>query len=92
MTKFKSNIKTKKFYAEAEEMSPGWGRYLKLIDKLKNDVDKKRDITLDNACWILYGEGHCSYVWEEFKKYCISKRWGKRKMPWEDWKGIFNES
>ena len=85
-----SNIKSKRFYAEADEMSAGWGHYLKTIDKLKDAVQLGKDITLNEACWILYGEGHCSDTWEKFRAYCI-KRWKQKRMPWEAWNGIFNK-
>ena len=91
ITKFKSNVKSKKWYAEANMMSAGWGNYLKSIDELKDAVAKKVDITLNDACWVLYGEGHCSWTWEKFKKYCISKRWKNKRMPWEAWNGLFSD-
>jgi len=86
----KSNIKSKEFYAEADQMSDGWGGYLKSIDTLKDDVHNKKDIVIDDACWILYAEGHCSSVWYKFKDYCIKNKWEKREMPWEAWKGLFH--
>ena len=85
-----SNIKSKGFYTEAENMSPGWGEYMKAIDVLKNAANKHKDITLNDACWILYSKGHCSSVWVDFQEYCNKKRWGKRTMPWEAWQGLFN--
>ena len=84
-----SNVKSKRFYAEADAMSPGWGKYLKCIDKLKDAVAKKVDISLDDACWVLYGEGHCSWTWGEFRKYAIKKKWKNKRMPWEAWNGLF---
>lgn len=90
MEKQMSNVKSKKFYAEADEMQQGWGKYLKSIDILKDSVDDKKDITLNDACWILYGEGHCSGTWESFKVECIRKGWKNKKMPWDAWKGIFD--
>ncbi len=87
----KTNIKPKAFYREAESMQKGWGKYLRAIDKLKDDCDNQVDISLKSACWVLYGEGYCSSVWERFQKYCISKKWGKKTMPWEAWKGLFDK-
>ena len=89
MIKFKSAIKSKKFYQEAENMQKGWGNYLKSIDKLKDAVNNKKNIGLNDACWVLYGEGYCSSVWEEFEKFCIKNGWRRKKMPWEAWDGIF---
>lgn len=87
----KTNIKSKKFYVEAEGMDKGWGKYLKSIDELKDRVEQQKDITLGDACWVLYGEGCCSSVWEDFADYCRSKRWGKKTMPWEAWQGLFQK-
>jgi len=84
-----NNIKSKTFYKEAEDMSKGWGKYLRSIDKLKNKVDKKRSISLNEACWILYGEGYCSFYWRKFEEYCIKNKWGNKLMPWEAWQGLF---
>ena len=86
----KTNVKSKRFYAEAEDMETGWGKYLKSIDKLKDAVQQQKDITLNDACWVLYGEGHCSSTWEAFRGHCIKKQWSQRKMPCEAWQGIFN--
>lgn len=86
-----SNIKSKKFYAEAENMESGWGKYLKSIDVLKDQVQQHKDITLKDACWVLYAEGHCYSVWEDFEKYCVKNRWKKKLMPWEAWHGIFED-
>lgn len=88
--KFKSNVQSKAFYKEAEDMQDGWGRYLKSIDMLKDRVELHQNIRLNEACWILYGEGYCSFVWENFKKYCIKMKWNRKSMPWEAWKGLFD--
>jgi hypothetical protein len=88
MKKEMSNIKSKKFYQEAEDMEPGWGKYLRWIDVLKDKVDNQDNITLKEACWVLYGEGYNSSYWEMFYKHCTNKKWSKRKMPWDAWKGI----
>ena len=87
----KSHVKSKAFYKEAENMQTGWGRYLKKIDKLKDAVDNDSNITLDDACWILYGEGYTSLAWGKFRKFCVNKHWGKRKLPWVAWKALFDK-
>lgn len=87
----KSNIKSKKYYAEGENLSEGWGHYMKSIDILKDKVQNQEDITLKDVCWILYGEGWCSSYWKGFETYCISKKYKNRKMMWECWKGLFDK-
>lgn len=85
-----SNIKSKEFYSDAESMQKGWGKRLKSIDILKDRVEQKKDITLKDVCYILYGNGYGSHVWLGFQTYCKSKRWGKKQMPWEAWNGLFD--
>lgn len=85
----KSNIKSKKFYREAERMEIGWGQYLESIDKLKDKVDFGIEITLKEMCWTLYGDGYPSSIWEKFKKYCEIKKLKNRRMLYHCWKGLF---
>jgi hypothetical protein len=85
-----SNIKSKEFYQEAENTQKGWGHYLKAIDKLKDKVENQKNITLSQACWVLYGEGHCSFTWREFKTYARSLGLSRKRMIWECWKGLFD--
>lgn len=87
----KSNIKSKKFYKEAEDMEIGWGRYLRSIDELKDKVDKGENITLKEACWVLYGDGHCSKVWGDFSIYCKFKKMDRKKLVWQCWNGVFQD-
>lgn len=87
----KTNIKSKSFYKEAENMQVGWGKYLKCIDELENKVDNHIEINLKEACWILYGEGHCSAIWEKFNDYCESRKLGRKKMIWECWNELFQQ-
>lgn len=86
-----SHVKSKAFYDEAEAMEEGWGRYLKKIDILKDKVDDMEDITLNEACWVLYGERYLSQDWNNFSEFCLTKSWEKRVMPWESWKGLFDK-
>jgi hypothetical protein len=74
-----TNIKSKKFYDEAENMQSGWGKYLKSIDILKDKVDNHVDITLNDFCWTLYGNGESYSTWESFKEYCINQLNYKKK-------------
>lgn len=85
----KNNIQSRSFYKEAENMQIGWGKYLKCIDELANKVDNQIEIGLKEACWVLYGEGHCSDVWTKFYDYCESKKLKRKKMIWECWDGLF---
>lgn len=87
----KSNIKSKKWYAKANSMSDGWGNYLKSIDQLKDAVQYNEEISLDDYCWILYGEGNCSHTWEAFKKYCIQILPENRRMLYVCWTGLFKK-
>jgi hypothetical protein len=88
----KTNIKSKKFYAEAENMETGWGDHLKSIDKLKDKVEQGKDISLNEACWVLWAEvGCCSAVWQVFKEYCVKMRLRRKRVRWEIWYGIFCE-
>lgn len=87
----KSNIKSKEFYDEAESIEKGWGSYLRRIDELKDKVHNKLDISLKDSCWILYAEGYCSSIWESFFSFCENQRWSNRELPWEAWKGLFDE-
>jgi hypothetical protein len=85
-----SNIQSKEFYKEAEDMQKGWGKYLKAIDKLKDKVEFHKNLTLAEACWVLYGEGHCSATWREFKTHCRSLGLSRKRMIWEGWQGLFD--
>ena len=87
----KNNIKSKEFYKEADSMKDGWGSYLLTIDKLKDKVENQKDICLNDACWILYGEGHCSSTWQKFQEYCCKTNLKTRKMTWKNWKVLFDE-
>lgn len=83
-------MNNKKFYAEAERMEKGWGKYLHSIDELKDKVKDWQDITLKEACWILYADGYCSDCWLQFEYFCKQKGMSRKKMVWQAWEGIFN--
>jgi hypothetical protein len=80
----KSNIKTKKFYAEAEDMQVGWGDYLRSIDVLKDKKQSDSIFTLDDYCWTLYGDMYTSHWYEGFKKHIesTSKKHNRKYSQW----------
>ena len=86
----KTNIKSKAFYAEAEDMSRGWGKYLRHIDLVKDAIAAGKKICLNDACGALYGEGVCYTSWEAFRKYCVKNGLGKKRLVWEVWRGMFD--
>lgn len=82
-------MKTNKFYKEANDMQPGWGNTLKNIDRLKDKVDSNKCITINEACFVIYGESIASSsVYLRFKDYAI-KMYGKKTFPWLAWKALF---
>jgi len=88
----KSNVKNKEFYQEAEEMQDGWGKYLKSIDVLKDKIKNKKDITLRDFVYTLYGEGHCNDCREDFELYCKRKlKYVRKRMVYECWWGLFDK-
>ena len=90
MTK-KSFIKSKKYYKEAENMQEGWGETLRQIDILKNKIQFKKEITLDDYCYSLYGDCYCSHCWEAFKLYCEKTlKYSRKKLIHDCWKGLFD--
>ena len=84
-----SNIKSKEFYDEAENMQIGWGEYLKSIDELKDKVKYKKNITLREYRWILYGEYYPISIRDQFYEYCKSLNYTRKKMVYECWNGLF---
>lgn len=88
--KLNTNIKPKKYYDEANNMSPGWGNTLRWIDGLKDKLKNKQDFTLEEFCYTLYGDGWCSHTWEAFKLYCERDlKYSHKKMVYECWSGLF---
>ena len=49
-------VKSKKFYAEANDMQEGWGDTLRSIDKLRERVKKNLPIPFKDAIWIEWAE------------------------------------
>lgn len=85
-----SNIQPENFYQEAENMQSGWGEYLRSIDELKDKVDCNEDITIHEACFVLWSERLVSSsIYLAFKKDMDS--FAERKMPWPAWHGMFDD-
>jgi len=72
-------------------MQEGWGNYLRKIDVLKDKVAQKKKLNLNDACSVLYLEGHCSYHWQHFKEDCI-KTGVTLPQNWEGWHQMFQNS
>lgn len=90
--KKKSNIESKAFYAEADDMQEGWGKYLRSIDVLKDKVQFNKEITLKEYCWTLYGDYYTSHCWGAFQKYGEKiLKLTKKKMIYDAWSGIFSK-
>lgn len=83
----KTNIKSKKFYADGEKMQEGWGKYLRYIDELKDKKQNNSVMSIADFCWTLYGDGHCSQTWESFKKDCEKSKILRRS--YSNWEIIF---
>ena len=81
--------KSDAFYQEAEDMSEGWGEYLKQIDKLKDKKWNNQSFTRSEFCWTLYGAGYCSTTWRAFEKY--AKANVRFKLKYTSWWRIFEE-
>lgn len=83
-------MQSKEFYQEANGMSPGWGNYLRKIDRLRERVDAGRDITVKEACWILYAESRAeSTEWLAFQTWTIRKKLSTRRFAWPIWLALF---
>ena len=85
----KSNAKEESFYHEANEMSRGWGNYMRKIDELKDKIASNNPLSLKEFCWTLYGEGHCSSTWESFAKYAEENK--HVKYEFNTWTAIFKK-
>ena len=83
----KTNIKSKKFYAEAEDMQEGWGDYLRFIDELKDKRQNNGIFSLNQFCWTLYGDGHCSQTWLDFHAYALKSKILRRS--YKNWTILF---
>lgn len=83
----KSNIKPKKFYADAEDMQEGWGKTLRDIDELKDKKSHNGHFSLNQFCYTLYLDGHAASTWTGFYKY--AKRYFGRNFRWRTWSNLF---
>ena len=85
-----TNLQSEQFYKEANDMQPGWGDYLKRIDELKNKFDACSQLTIDEACWILWAE---KYV--PSQSYLAFKQWVKENdlhthmLTFNIWHGMY---
>jgi hypothetical protein len=91
MTATKSSyIKDVSFYADAEDMQEGWGETLRNIDVLKDKIQYNQDVTLDEFCYSLYGDGYCSHCTKAFKLYIKREmNYDDRQLVYTGWNGIF---
>jgi hypothetical protein len=88
----KSYIKDKSYYDEADSMQTGWGDTLRHIDELKDKIQYQIDITLDEFCYSLYGDGYCSHCWQAFKLYCKrTLKYDENRLIQDAWRGIFDK-
>jgi hypothetical protein len=85
----KNHIEKETFYQEANDMSPGWGKYLKKIDILKNKVEKGDFLVVKEFCYILWAERFVnSDVYLKFKRH-VNRKYPKLKMPLPAWYGLW---
>lgn len=85
-----SNIQSESFYQEANDMQDGWGDFLRSIDELKDKVECNEDITINDACYILWADKYvCSSIYLKFKDSVTA--YHGRKMPWPAWNGMFED-
>jgi hypothetical protein len=85
-----SSVESPEFYKEANDMQPGWGKFLLRIDKLKDRVNAKKHISIKDACYILWAEqGIDSPRWLKFQKWAKQSSLHNRRFPWLIWKGLF---
>lgn len=86
----KSNIKSKKFYKEANEIRDGWGETLRKVDVLRDKFDRNERINLKEACYILWVEKFInSDVYLEFQKEMKVQKMDEDNLPWPAWYGMF---
>lgn len=65
--------------------------YYNKIDELREKVNSLQNITLEEACWLIWAElNRTSSTWKEFKKNMESFMHG-REMPWPAWLGMFHD-
>lgn len=85
-----TNIQSESFYQEANDMQEGWGETLRAIDVLKDKFENNENITLKEACYILWAEKFVnSSVYLKFQKAMEAHK--RRKMPWPAWNGMFED-
>ena len=88
----KSYIKDDAFYVEADDMQEGWGNTLRHIDELKDKIQYNKEITLNDFCYSLYGDGYCSHCWQAFILYCERDvKYADKQLVYDCWKGLFDK-
>jgi hypothetical protein len=84
----KTNIQSEKFYKEANDMSLGWGDYLREVDKIEDKIQNEEPISLTEARAALWGKipinsGMC----KKFEKYAKNNKLDN--LTWKKWKTCF---
>ena len=83
----------KSFYKEANDMSPGWGNYLKKIDVLREKFKNNKRITLKESCWILNMEKFIdSSRYLKFQNWCKKENLFRKRFTFPVWFGLFQGS
>ena len=78
------------FYKEANNMSPGWGNYLRKIDILREKFDSNSKLNIKEACWILYAEKYVlSSIYLKFQDFIKNEGLENKKFVWPIWYGMF---
>jgi len=84
-----TRIQTDEFYEEAENLSTGWGKYLRHIDELREKFDNHEPMDIKEAAWVLYAEYNVpSSSWRKFIYF--TENLSKQKIKFEHWKEIFD--
>jgi hypothetical protein len=83
-------MESEQFYAEANALQSGWGDQLRAIGDLQTRAEHLADITLNEACWLLWTYG--SWPSDLCEAFATAMEQSKaRRMPWPAWKGLFDD-
>lgn len=84
----KTNIQSDEFYKEANDMSPGWGDYLKKVDEIEDKIQNEEPISLTEAWGAFWGKLRInSDMLKKFKTYAENNELDN--LTWEEWKKNF---
>lgn len=83
-------MESEEYYAEADEMSPGWGKYLRSIDLLREKYDADAELSLNEACWILWAQEFVPSGRYLAWKASVDK-YKNHELPWAAWLGMYRE-